>query len=120
MPNGNNPFDLVNDFKDAGFQQKQAEILARFLVNVESQNAATKQDLEASTLALKHDIEIVRAELKRDIEGIKRDMVELNANLTKYIGDKTDNMTSKMMTFTGLTIGFISVLMIILKFWSVT
>ena len=59
-PNGFNPFDLVEDLKKSGFQQKQAEFLVEILSNMESQSAVTKQDLEATKLELKRDIENVR------------------------------------------------------------
>ena len=55
-PNGFSPFDLVDDFKKSGFSQKQAEALAKALTDVESKNAATKQDLEVTKLELKRDI----------------------------------------------------------------
>ena len=129
MANGNdsfNPFDVLEGLKDTGFQQDQAEFLARILSNVELRNMATKKDLEASTLALKHDIKELDFKIetiKKDIETVKaelkRDIAELNNNLTKYISDKADAMTSKVMTFTGLAIGFISVLMVVLRFWPV-
>ena len=70
MPNGFNPFDLVEDFKKSGFQQKQAESLAKVLTDVESKNTASKQDIKE----LDFKIENVRAELKRDIKELELKM----------------------------------------------
>ena len=91
-PNGFNPFDLVEDFKKSGFPQKQAESLARALTDVESKNAATKQDLEITKLELKRDIaelkkdiEGVKAELKRDIAVLKKDMVIIMGGYAVFI-----------------------------------
>ena len=63
-PNGFNPFDLVDDLKKSGFPQKQAESLAKVFAEVESKNAATKQDLEITKLELKQDIELVKKDIK--------------------------------------------------------
>ena len=95
-PNGFNPFDLVEDLKKSGFQQKQAETLAKMLSNMEAQSAVTKQDLEATKLELKRDIENVkrdienvRSELKRDIENIrselKLDIKELESRMKLHM-----------------------------------
>ena len=73
-PNGFNPFDLVEDLKKSGFQQKQAETLAKMLSKMESQSAVTKQDLEATKL-----------ELKRDIELVKRDIKELESRMKLHM-----------------------------------
>ena len=80
-PNGFNPFDLVEDLKKSGFQQKQAETLAKMLSNREVQSAVTKQDLEATKLELKRDIELV----KRDIELVKRDIENVRSELKRDI-----------------------------------
>ena len=88
MPDGNNPFDLVDDFKDAGFHQKQAEVLARVLLDVESHNVATKQDLEVSTLALKHDIEIVKKDIKQlelKIDNIGKEIKEVEKRIRLHL-----------------------------------
>ena len=63
-PNGFNPFDLVEDLKKSGFQQKQAEALAKLLSNVEYQNTATKQDLEVTKIELKRDIKELELRIK--------------------------------------------------------
>ena len=63
-PNGFNPFELVEDLKKSGFQQKQAEVLAKLLSNVGSQNAVTKQDLEVTKLELKRDIKELESRMK--------------------------------------------------------
>ena len=80
-PNGFNPFDLVDEFIKSGFPQKQAESLAKALTEMESKNAASKQDIKELDLK----IENVRAELKRDIETVrvelKRDIKELELKI---------------------------------------
>ena len=79
MANGNgfNVFDYVDELKEAGLPEKQADIFARAFHEMASASAATKQDLEVSTLALKHDIELVKKDIKEldvKIENIRRDI----------------------------------------------
>ena len=69
--NGFNIFDYVDDFKKAGMSQEQANVLARALQNIASENAATKHDLEFAKLELKKDIELIR----RDIEQLRTDTI---------------------------------------------
>ena len=94
MPNGNglNPYDLLDNLKKSGFNAKQAEALAKILTDMESKNAASKQDLEVTKLELKRDIkeldtkiENVRAELKRDISELSRDIKELESRMKLHI-----------------------------------
>ena len=100
-PNGFNPFDLVEDLKKSGFQQKQAETLAKMLSNMEAQSAVTKQDLEATKLELKRDI----AELKRDIETVKadlkKDIESVKADLKRDIRELESRITFKMAIHSG-------------------
>ena len=76
MPNGSglNPYDLLENLKKSGFNPKQAEALAKILTDMESQSAATKQDLEITKLELKRDIETVRSDLGRDIKELESRM----------------------------------------------
>ena len=84
MPNGNDrfsPFDVLEKLKDTGFEQEQAEFLARFLSDVEFRNMATKKDVAE----IKRDIKELDTGLKRDIKeldaGLKRDIKELDIKI---------------------------------------
>ena len=80
--NGTNIFDYVDDFQKAGMSQEQANVLARALQNIASENAATKTDLELTKLELKKDIEHVRMEIENVRADLKRDIAELGSTLT--------------------------------------
>ena len=93
MGNGNgglNAFELLDGLKNVGFRQDQAEFMAKVLVRTDSENTATKQDLELAKLELKEaikaldvKIETVRSELKKDIKGIEKDIEALRGGLKK-------------------------------------
>ena len=84
-PNGFNPFDLVEDLKKSGFQQKQAETLAKMLSNMEAQSAVTKQDLEATKLELKRDIELVKRDIENVRSELKLDIKELESRMKLHM-----------------------------------
>ena len=82
---GGNGFSSLKNFdtlKEAGFDESQA----RAILEMMSQDSASKQDLEYATAELKRDI----AELKREIEAnkaeLKRDIKELDNKITFKIG----------------------------------
>ena len=119
-PNGFNPFDLVEDLKKSGFQQKQAESLVKILADVEIQNAATKQDLEATKLELQRDIkgldvkiENIKSELQRDIKGLdvkienikselQRDIAMLKKDMVIYMGGYAIFILGSLVTLAKL------------------
>ena len=111
MPNRHdnfNPFDVLEELKDKGFEQDQAESLAKFFSNVELRNMATKQDLEASTLALKQDIK----ELDYKIELVKKDIKELEVK----IGSIGKDLKASQGTQTIQIIGAIAAIIAIFRF----
>jgi hypothetical protein len=89
----------ANKLKAVGVPEKQAEVQAETMVEIISNNLATKQDLELVKSELKRDIlatnqnlELVKSELKRDIlatnqnlelvrSELKRDILATNQNL---------------------------------------
>ena len=75
---GGNGFSSLKNFdtlKEAGFDETQA----RAILEMMSQDSASKQDLEYATAELKREIEVNKAELKRDIK-------ELDNKITFKIG----------------------------------
>ena len=98
----------LDTLTEAGFNEKQA----RAILQMMSQDAASKADLERSTTELKRDIETVRSELKRDIETfrseLKRDIKELDtkienvrAELKRDIKELENKITLKMAMLSG-------------------
>ena len=88
MANGDNrfsPFDVLERLKETGFEQDQAESLARILSDVEFRNMATRQDVEASTLALKQDIKELEIGFKRDMKELDYKIENVRAELKRDI-----------------------------------
>ena len=95
-----NALKYVEELRNAGMPEKQAEAQIRVLNEVVDSELASKQDVETVRKELKRDIkeldlkiETVRKELKRDIkeldlkietvrEELKRDIKELELRLT--------------------------------------
>ena len=80
-PNGLNPFDLVDDLRNAGFSDKQAEAQIKVLTAVVE-----------SELATKHDIELV----KRDIKELELKIETIQDKQTLKIESIQDKQTSKI------------------------
>ena len=72
--------------KKSGFPQEQAETLARALAGMESQNVATKQNLEVTKFELKQDIEEIKKEIQAVKGELKRDLKELEQRLVFKLG----------------------------------
>ena len=114
---GGNGFSSLKNFdtlKEAGFNESQA----RAILEMMSQDSASKQDLKYAT-----------AELKRDIANIERDIKELNnkIEITKTVLEskiettKTDlknDFFNKMAWFSLATITVLGALMNYLKFFA--
>ncbi len=95
---GGNGFSSLRNFdslKEAGFNETQA----RAILEMMSQDSASKQDLEYAT-----------AELKREIAEIKRDIKELELSLKH-------DLFVKMAYFSLATISVLGGLMGYLKFF---
>ena len=99
--NGLSSIKNLDTLTEAGFNEKQA----RAILQMMSQDAASKADLERSTTELKRDIETVRSELKRDIETVrselKRDIETVRLELKRDIKELEDKITLKMAVLSG-------------------
>ena len=71
----------VKEFKEGGFNDKQAEAVVTTMNDVMSQNFATKADLLTLQSDMKQTIEKVRSDLEKSIEKVRSD-------LEKSIADK--------------------------------
>ena len=71
---GFNALKYVDDLRNAGVPDKQAEAHIRLISDIMDSDLATKRDLEE-----------VRADLKRDIMDVKRDIKEMETKLTRDI-----------------------------------
>ena len=91
--NGFSSIQNLDELVNAGFSDEQA----RAILNMMSQDSATKEDLEHSTTELRREIaevkreitevkraiEIVRADLKRDIKELDKKIEDISAGLKK-------------------------------------
>ena len=136
---GGNGFSSLKNFdtlKEAGFNESQA----RALLEMMSQDSASRQDLEYATAELKREIEANKAELKRDIKELdnkieitkaelKRDIAELKRDIEvtkaelegKIETTKTDlknDFFNKMAWFSLAIITVLGGLMNYLKFFA--
>jgi len=88
---------IYSAFKDLG--EEKARILAEFAEYVESQKAATSEELKGTELRLQKEIELVRKELKEtelrlrkeieqvrlEVEQVKTKIEETKAGLIKWM-----------------------------------
>ena len=90
--NGFNAFKYVEDLREAGVPDKQAEAHLRVLHDIVESNLATKRDIE---------------EVKRDIEEVKREIQELRNELKRDIKELEQKMTIKLGALIVVTIGIL-------------
>ena len=90
--------------KEVGFSEAQA----RAILQMMSQDSASKQDLEYATAELKRDIrqldtkmETVRAELKRDIGELNTKMETVRAELKRDIREVESRLSMRMIITSG-------------------
>ena len=88
--NASEAFKYVEDLKEAGVPQNQAEVHLRVLDNIIESNLATKRDIEELKIEFKRDIKELKIEFKRDIEELKiefkRDIKELDHKMSIRLG----------------------------------
>ena len=104
---GGNGFSSLKNFdalKEAGFNEAQA----RAILEMVSQDAASKQDLEYATAELKREIkgldgkiEATKAELKRDIKELDIKIETIHARLQKKIEDVRAGLKKDMAIIMG-------------------
>ncbi|MBF0139283.1 MAG: DUF1640 domain-containing protein [Magnetococcales bacterium] len=73
----------VKKLRDAGVDERQAEIQAEALVSMVEDRLATKQDMNA---------------LKRDLADIRKEMVTIEANLKRDLADVESSLRKDMAT----------------------
>ncbi|MBF0139210.1 MAG: DUF1640 domain-containing protein, partial [Magnetococcales bacterium] len=75
----------VKKLRDAGVDERQAEIQAEAILALVEERLATKQDM----VTLKRDLANIEANLKRDLANVdanlKRDLANVEANLKRDI-----------------------------------
>lgn len=89
---GFDAFKYVDDLRDAGFSDKQAEAQIKVLSSVMKSELATKHDIEL----VRRDIELVKKEIETVKTGLKRDMKEMETNLKKEIAEYNVNLPYKL------------------------
>ena len=77
----------VKEFKEGGFNDKQAEAVVTTMNDVMSQNFATKADLLTLQSDMKQTIEKVRSDLEKSIENVTWSE-KVRSDLEKSIADK--------------------------------
>ena len=93
----------VKEFKEGGFNDKQAEAVVTTMNDVMSQNFATKADLfvlkgdlNKAKVDLEQTIEKVRSDLEKSIEKVRSDLEKsiekLRSDLEKTIADKFETL----------------------------
>ena len=86
----------VKEFKEGGFNDKQAEAVVTTMNDVMSQNFATKADLLISQSDMKQTIEKVRSDLEQSIEKLRTDLEQsiekLRTDLEQKIADKFETL----------------------------
>ena len=98
----------VEELKEAGCPENQAQTHVRIWNRIVDSDLATKRDIEE----LKRDIE----ELKRDIKGLKRDIEGLKRDM-KEIEFKIKELESKLTIKLGIMLAVgITLLAVLIKF----
>ena len=93
----------VKEFKEGGFNDKQAEAVVTTMNDVMSQNFATKADLfvlkgdlNKAKVDLEQTIEKVRSDLEQSIEKVRSDLEQsiekLRTDLEQKIADKFETL----------------------------
>ena len=93
----------VKEFKEGGFNDKQAEAVVTTMNDVMSQNFATKADLfvlkgdlNKAKVDLEQTIEKVRSDLEKSIEKVRSDLEKsiekLRTDLEQKIADKFETL----------------------------
>ena len=93
----------VKEFKEGGFNDKQAEAVVTTMNDVMSQNFATKADLfvlkgdlDKAKVDLEQTIEKVRSDLEKSIEKVRSDLEKsiekVRSDLEKTIADKFETL----------------------------
>ena len=93
----------VKEFKEGGFNDKQAEAVVTTMNDVMSQNFATKADLfvlkgdlDKAKVDLEQTIEKVRSDLEKSIEKLRTDLEQsiekLRTDLEQKIADKFETL----------------------------
>ena len=88
-----NAFKYVDELREAGIPDKQAEAHLRVLSSVIESELATKHDIEL----LKKDIEAIRADLKRDIKVLEEKMELKIESIVKDIKASQGTQTLQML-----------------------
>ena len=117
-----NALKYVEELRNAGMPEKQAEAQIRVLNEVVDSELASKQDVETVRKELKRDIkelelkiETVRKELKRDIkelelkietvrEELKRDIKELELRLTHSLTVRLGGLMALGIVLIGILV----------------
>ncbi len=85
----------VKEFKEGGFNDKQAEAVVTTMNDVMSQNFATKADM----LVLKGDLDKTRADLEQTIEkvrsGLEQTIEKVRSDLEKSISSLEKSIANK-------------------------
>ena len=107
----------VKKLQDAGFTEKQAEVLASTQAELIDERLATKRDLKDLEFVLTRDIKELEASTKHDIKeletNLKRDIRELEIRLeSKIVEQKSE--TIKWVA--GMLIGQALLIIGMLKF----
>ena len=111
-----NPFDVLEKLKDTGFEQDQAESLARFFSDVEFRNMATKQDVAEIRRDIKEldvKIETIRSELKRDIKELE---LKINESQKKQMTQIEAFQGRESLKIIGAMTGIITLLLAMFRF----
>ncbi|MBF0610353.1 MAG: DUF1640 domain-containing protein [Magnetococcales bacterium] len=92
-------YSFVKKLKEAGLNERQAEIQAEALLNLVEDRLANKQDIQN----LQRDLATNRSDLQRDLEAMRAESLrhfnELNADLQraiKGIDEKIENTRAKL------------------------
>ena len=101
-----NPFKYVDELREAGVPDKQAEAQIKVLSAVMESELATKHDIEL----VKHDIELVKKDIKELDTKLSRDIKELETKLSrdikeleiKFSGEIRDSQHSIIWKLTGI------------------
>lgn len=96
----------------AGLEPAAAEAIAELIMDVDTDDLVTRQDLQTTEQALKQDITAVRSDLQQEISVLRN---ELHQEITAVGADMRDMENRLVIKMGGMIVGALAILTALLR-----